>query len=293
VSFADDGFSIVRSLVPADDVHALLEAAIDIARGEIAAPTFVTPEQNLAHLEAPRPEDKVSKVFRVHEHAPFAEMSRRTEILDEVAAQLDTDDVDCFLSQFIFKNPGAWGQPCHQDSFYFPFTPPRPVVGVWVAATDAALDNGCLYVVPGSHRESVHAHEADHRENANLGYFEITDHDLSSAVAVEMDPGDVLSTATSCTSQLTTVQPAVVARWCTTTRGRALSITPSNSAATRSTIGYQFGAGAVPAAVRKAVSASSSSEARARRASSAAKSWSAEGGVGAPRKRRSASSANR
>lgn len=192
VSYADDGFSIRRGLMPGADADALLNAAIDIARGDIAPPTFVTPEQNLAHLDAPQPEDKVSKVFRVHEREPFAEMSKRAEILDEVAARLEADDIDCFLSQFIFKNPGAWGQPCHQDSFYFPFTPSRPVVGVWIATTDAALDNGCLYVVPGSHREPVHSHEADRRENANLGYFEITDHDLSSAVAVQMDPGDVL-----------------------------------------------------------------------------------------------------
>src|SRR6516164_7824208 len=172
-----DGFAVARSAVSERDATQLLEAAIALARadaaGEMQPPTFVTPEQNLTHLDAPQPEDAVSKVFRVHERAPFAAMSTRSEILDEVAARLDTDDIDCFLSQFIFKNPGAWGQPCHQDSFYFPFTPPRPVVGVWIATTDAALDNGCLYVVPGSHRESVHAHEPDQRENANLGYFEI------------------------------------------------------------------------------------------------------------------------
>ena len=196
MSYADDGFSIARGLIDEDDTRGLLAAAIDIARrharGELMAPTFVTPEQNLAHLDTPAPEDAVSKVFRIHDRSPFAAMSKRAEILDEVAARLETDDIDCFLSQFIFKNPGAWGQPCHQDSFYFPFTPPRPVVGVWIAATDAARHNGCLYVVPGSHREPVHTHEADRRENANLGYFEITDHDLSTAVAVEMNPGDVL-----------------------------------------------------------------------------------------------------
>jgi ectoine hydroxylase-related dioxygenase (phytanoyl-CoA dioxygenase family) len=174
----------------------LLDAAVDLARrddaGEDLAPTFVTPEQNLAHVDAPKPEDGVSKVFRVHQRAPFDELSRRAEIVDTVAELLDTNNVDCFLSQFIFKNPGAWGQPCHQDSFYFPFSPPRPVVGVWIASTEATFDNGCLYVVPASHREPVHAHIADRREKANYGYFEIVDYDLDTAVAVTMQPGDVL-----------------------------------------------------------------------------------------------------
>jgi phytanoyl-CoA hydroxylase len=49
-----------------------------------------------------------------------------------------------------------------------------------------------LYIVPGSHTEPVHTHVPDRRPNANLGYVEIVDHDLSNAVGVEMEPGDVL-----------------------------------------------------------------------------------------------------
>jgi ectoine hydroxylase-related dioxygenase (phytanoyl-CoA dioxygenase family) len=191
-----DGFAVARSAVSERDATQLLEAAIALARadaaGEMQPPTFVTPEQNLTHLDALQPEDAVSKIFRVHERAPFEDIARRPALLDAIAATLDTTDVDCFLSQFIFKNAGAWGQPCHQDSFYFPFTPARPVVGMWVAATDAHLDNGCLYVIPGSHREPVHAHIRDQRENANFGYMEIVDYNLDNAVAVEMAPGDLL-----------------------------------------------------------------------------------------------------
>ena len=99
--------------------------------------------------------------------------------------------MDCFLSQFIFKNPGAWGQPWHQDEYYFPFDR-HPQVGFWLAVTEANLDNGCLYVLPGSHKEPVHEHIPDRRPNANVGYVEIVDHDMSEAVPVLMDPGDLL-----------------------------------------------------------------------------------------------------
>ncbi len=194
--YEQDGFVVAREAVSPADAEALLTAAIALARAGAAAalgpPTFVTPEQNLAHIDAPEPEDGVSKIFRVHQRAPFDDIAKRPALLDAVAAILDTQDVDCFLSQFIFKNPGAWGQPCHQDSFYFPFVPARPVVGVWIAATEASLDNGCLYVVPGSHREPVHEHIPDQRENANVGYMEIVDYELENAIAVEMQPGDVL-----------------------------------------------------------------------------------------------------
>jgi phytanoyl-CoA hydroxylase len=195
-AYERDGFVVLRAFATRAGAEQLLAAAVDLtrrqARGELEPPTFVTPEQNLAHVDAARPEDAASKVFRVHHLPVFRDFAKRADLLDAVAALLDATEIDCFLSQFIFKSPGAWGQPCHQDSFYFPFTPARPVVGVWLAATDAALDNGPLYVVPGSHREPVHAHVVDRRPDANLGYYEIVDFDLSPAVAVEMDPGDVL-----------------------------------------------------------------------------------------------------
>jgi ectoine hydroxylase-related dioxygenase (phytanoyl-CoA dioxygenase family) len=196
VVFEDDGFVVLRGFATAAEADELLAAAIDLARdharGEVEPPTFVTPEQNLADRAGAAPEEASSKIFRIHHRSPFREFATRDDVLDAVGAVLASGDIDCFLSQFIFKSPGAWGQPCHQDSFYFPFTPPRPVVGVWIAATDAAADNGPLYIVPGSHHEPVHHHVPDRRPNANLGYYEIIDHDLSNAVCVEMAPGDVL-----------------------------------------------------------------------------------------------------
>jgi phytanoyl-CoA hydroxylase len=195
-AYAQDGFVVLRGFATRAEADQLLDAAVDLARryarGEVDPPTFVTPEQNLADQQAPSAEDASSKVFRIHHLSPFHEFAVRDDVLDAVAPLLRTGDIDCFLSQFIFKSPGAWGQPCHQDSFYFPFTPARPVVGVWVAVTDAVRDNGPLYVVPGSHHEPVHTHIPDQRPQANLGYYEIVDHDLSSAVCVEMEPGDVL-----------------------------------------------------------------------------------------------------
>jgi ectoine hydroxylase-related dioxygenase (phytanoyl-CoA dioxygenase family) len=131
-------------------------------------------------------------VFRLARDPVFHAFATSTEVTDLVADLLGTDDVDVFLSQFIFKNPGAWGQPWHQDSYYFPFEPARPVLGVWLAISEANLRNGCLHVLPGSHREPIATHVDDQRPNANYGYVEIVDHDMGDSVAVPMDPGDLL-----------------------------------------------------------------------------------------------------
>jgi hypothetical protein len=193
-AFERDGFAVLPGFAP-EVCDAMFGRVVTVARraaaGDDIAPAFVMPESNLRGEDG-EPETLVSKIFRLHRDDVFRSFATGTGLVGHVTALLGADEIDCFLSQFIFKNPGAWGQPCHQDSWYFPFDPPRPVVGAWLAVTEATLENGCLHVVPGSHHEPVHQHVDDRRPGANYGYVEIVDHDLSSAVPVLLQPGDLL-----------------------------------------------------------------------------------------------------
>jgi ectoine hydroxylase-related dioxygenase (phytanoyl-CoA dioxygenase family) len=154
-----------------DDALRLPEPALRDARGSAA--------------------ERTSKLFKLHRHqVVFNHFCREPRLL-AVIAELLGPDLDCFLSQFIFKNPGALGQPWHQDAFYFPFDR-RPQVGVWLAVTEATLENGPLWVLPGSQREPIHKVEPDRRPHAQMGYVEITDHDMTGAVPMLLAPGDVL-----------------------------------------------------------------------------------------------------
>lgn len=187
------GFVRIPGFADESTCGAMLDRVVAIANGaETGDPNtgWVLPEANLRDREG-RPEELVAKIFRLHRDPVFREWITSDPVVD-VAASVVGPAVDCFLSQFIFKNPGAWGQPWHQDSHYFPFDPPRPIVGLWLAVTEATLDNGCLHVLPGSHTEPVHEHVDDRRPGANYGYREIVDHDTAGAVPVLMDPGDLL-----------------------------------------------------------------------------------------------------
>jgi ectoine hydroxylase-related dioxygenase (phytanoyl-CoA dioxygenase family) len=199
-AFERDGFVKVAAFAERAVGDAMLERVVELARraadGVDIAPAFVLPEQQ-AELAARdradvRPEDLVSKVFRLARDPVFHQFAVADRTTRLAAQLLGSDDLDVFLSQFIFKNAGAWGQPWHQDSYYFPFDPPRPVLGVWLAISEATLANGCLHVLPGSHREPIKTHVDDRRPNANYGYVEIVDHDMSGSVPVLMQPGDLL-----------------------------------------------------------------------------------------------------
>ena len=48
--------------------------------------------------------------------------------------------------------------PWHQDDGYTPVTP-SPYLTLWIALNDATIENGCIWVRPGSHKGGLAPHE--------------------------------------------------------------------------------------------------------------------------------------
>lgn len=164
--------------------------ARDAAASRDVSPAFVMKESQPG-FSGDAPEDLISKIFRLHRRGPFRRFLEDPRVVAILVDALGPD-VDCFLSQFIFKNPGAWGQPWHQDSYYFHFEPARPIVGLWLAISEATLENGCLHVLAGSQMEPLKRHVPDERPGSLYGYVEIADHDMSDAQPCLLAPGDLL-----------------------------------------------------------------------------------------------------
>lgn len=59
----------------------------------------------------------------------------------------------CGQMMFV-KKGGKPGQAPHQDEFYIP-TRDRSLCGAWIALDDATVENGCLWVIPGSHKHGI------------------------------------------------------------------------------------------------------------------------------------------
>ncbi|CAN6478532.1 unnamed protein product [Victoria cruziana] len=58
-------------------------------------------------------------------------------------------------SMYIFKQPGIGGEVVpHQDSSFL-YTEPPSCIGLWLALEDATEANGCLWAIPGSHKNGL------------------------------------------------------------------------------------------------------------------------------------------
>lgn len=101
-------------------------------------------------------EKSINKIgHALHDLDPvFEEFSRRKEI-KEMVSDLDIPDPLLLQSMYIFKQPNIGGEvTCHQDATFL-YTEPLRMVGLWFALEDATIENGCLWAIPGGHKQGL------------------------------------------------------------------------------------------------------------------------------------------
>jgi hypothetical protein len=113
------------------------------------------------------------------------------EVLDLVEPLLGPD-LALFSSHFICK-PGGTGLrvPWHEDSAYWnDMLAPMEVATVWLAIDASTMKNGCMQVIPGSHKLGGYSDYGQVDGNTHVFDTEIVAEqiDESQAVAFELEP---------------------------------------------------------------------------------------------------------
>jgi hypothetical protein len=110
-------------------------------------------------------------------------------IVDPVSAFLGPDVV-LWNSVFFNKEPGGNAIPWHQDRG---FTMMEPVINiaVWLAIDDATIENGCLQVIPGSHRSFV-PHVTRTKSDDFNAHAEVSEMDTAKARHIELRAGQFI-----------------------------------------------------------------------------------------------------
>lgn len=95
-------------------------------------------------------------------------------------------------SHFFVKEPGDGRvTPWHQDAQYWPLQPQNAVT-VFIAFTDCDRENGCLRVVPGTHRQPRLSHHVSDDARYSLPQeIDAGQLDLSRAVDLELRAGEI------------------------------------------------------------------------------------------------------
>ncbi|WP_162458416.1 phytanoyl-CoA dioxygenase family protein [Pseudactinotalea terrae] len=189
--FAVDGFVAVEGLLDEADVEEVLAALAQVLEhpGRALVDYESWAVDRLSGLSGAARMDAVRKFMHfVTESARLEALARDPRILTVVRQLCGSDDVSLLQDMALLKPPGGGREkPWHQDNAFFAFEPGTPIVGVWIALDAATMANGCMHVVPGSHRRGpvVHFRRRD---------FQICDGDVDADgdTVVPLQPGGAL-----------------------------------------------------------------------------------------------------
>ena len=186
-----DGYVIVLDALSPAVIASARDEATAICRGLRGSIDGVTPANE---------QDDDATVLRrylcihfPHKISPVMLDIGRLPAVVDVLCEVIGPNVKMMQSMLFIKAEGKPGQAWHQDEAHIP-TRDRSLTAAWIALDDAAVENGCLWVIPGSHHAGVlypvreqHDTRFDCTQEAHgFGYHE------EDAVPVELPAGAAL-----------------------------------------------------------------------------------------------------
>lgn len=162
--FRQDGFVAIEGLLSPSEIATATAALSFLIAGGNPAYAGVSLE-DVAQGDRPGPADRepyVRKLLGFVDFEPrLALLAHHPSVL-EVVERILGGPVRLVQDMALLK-PAHIGRekPWHQDAAYFPLDPPDSVLGVWIALDAATPGNGCMHVIPGTHRAGPQPHYHD------------------------------------------------------------------------------------------------------------------------------------
>jgi phytanoyl-CoA hydroxylase len=150
--YGENGYLVIPDALSPAELEELRAEALSICKGECGEVRGFEPtvpgesdeEVQRRYLCIHFPH-KISAVMKKYLATP-----KMVEVLTEVVGP----NVKCMQSMLFIKATGKPGQAWHQDEDFIP-TRDRSLIGGWIAMDDATIENGCLWLIPGSHKPGL------------------------------------------------------------------------------------------------------------------------------------------
>lgn len=194
--YDDNGFLLIRSLIPNELLDVCIQRFIDICNGKVSRGNMtLMKDVSLAKTNAAG-EYLYNKLQDIAYDDIFSQYMFYPDLLNYIEC-FTGPNIVAVHSMLINKPPDAGTlssrHPLHQDLYYFPFRPANRIVASWTAMERVTRDNGCLFVLPGTHKGKLLQHDYPNWNGAvNKMYHGIQGYDSHQTVNIEMEKGDTV-----------------------------------------------------------------------------------------------------
>lgn len=197
--YEENGYLVIPKLVSTEALLAYKQRFIDICSGDAPTPAYMTVMRDISTAGSKvKGEQGVTKVQDYIEDPVLFSYCKEPALLNYVKC-FTGENILATHTMLINKPPGVGStsrHPLHQDLLYFPFRPADRIVCSWTAMEPVHRDNGCLVVIPGSHKGELLPHGyPDWKEGVNKAYFgvrDLSEQDYAKRVHLPMQPGDTV-----------------------------------------------------------------------------------------------------
>ncbi|XP_071456069.1 phytanoyl-CoA dioxygenase, peroxisomal isoform X1 [Marmota flaviventris] len=196
--YEENGFLVIKNLVSDADIQRFRVEFEKICRQE-SKPVglMIMRDVSIAKSEYSPSEKIISKIQDFQEDKELFRFCTLPEILKYVEC-FTGPNIMAMHTMLINKPPDTGKKtsrhPLHQDLHYFPFRPSNRIVCAWTAMEHIDRNNGCLAILPGTHKLSLMPHDYPQWEGGvNSMYHGIQDYDEDHArVHLVMEKGDTV-----------------------------------------------------------------------------------------------------
>jgi phytanoyl-CoA hydroxylase len=188
--YDNQGYIIIQGGC-SDDLIDAFNAHVHAIRSEDPLPAWAKPRRK--QDQEITEQDRFSiRLFNPHLHDGFSLQVMKLPIVRGALAQVLGDEAVGVQSMYFYKSPGSPGQAAHQD-YYYIRNDPNTLTAAWVAMEYTNEENGCLYVIPGSHKSGLLPHGKVKNVEEHESWTDETEGiDLSEEIPVILNKGDIL-----------------------------------------------------------------------------------------------------
>ncbi|XP_077157968.1 phytanoyl-CoA dioxygenase, peroxisomal [Paroedura picta] len=196
--YEENGYLVIKNLVSDEDIQRFRDEFARICRREVKGNGLVVMRDiSLAKSEFVPDEKAVTKVQDFQEVEELFRYCTLPQILKYVEC-FTGPDIMAMHTMLINKPPDSGKKtsrhPMHQDLHYFPFRPAELIVCAWTAMERVDRSNGCLVVLPGTHKGTLKQHDYPNWEGGvNKMYHGVQDFDKNTPrIHLSMEKGDTV-----------------------------------------------------------------------------------------------------
>jgi phytanoyl-CoA hydroxylase len=188
--YGNNGYLIAPGLLAAAELEELIQEATAIFRGNRGQVDGLLDAAGLTDTEVLR---QYTAIHFPHKLSALIRRYLSHPGIVNILTRIVSPNVKCMQSMLFVKAPGKAGQSWHQDEYYIP-TRDRSLVGAWLAINDASIENGCLWLIPGSQRPGAIYRRVpgNDPEFAEKDTIDVSGYERECIIPVEVQRGTVV-----------------------------------------------------------------------------------------------------